>query len=1022
MVLNKDMKKILIVEDESIVALELQSRLNDLGYSVCGIVVSGPEAIKLTAEKKPDIILMDINIKGPFDGVEAAEKIKGTCDIPIVFLTAFTDSNTLERAKTAQPYGYIVKPFEERELHTTIEIALYKHNMEKKLRESERRLSTTLKNIGDAVIATDSEGKINYMNPAAEKMTSCSCTDVMGKYFLDVLNIFDQEIYDLAHNAIRNTIATGLIIDFPDNLRISVDNDIIIVEPNVSLIKDDRTNIDGIVLVLHDITERSNVKNALVESERKYREVVENASELIFGLDINWKYKYANAAALKISEYSEDELLNINFLDLLLPEYRNLTKLKFARQYLTKEKTTYFEYPFKSKSGKIIWFAQSTNIAVENDKVVGFDAVARDITEKKMAEKQLNERNEFIEMVLKNIQTGLVVSKISTGEIILTNNKFEEIFGRPREQVKFFYQLIDKAINNTEDKENLKLNIFNGIKLNDHSKLKYSNIKISTNDGIKKYISCSVIPIYEQDIFISSIEDITYKKIAEEQILKLSRAVEQSPISIIITSVEGNIEYVNPKFEQVTGYSINEVIGKNPRILASGLIKPVEYQNLWNTILDGNDWTGEFQNRKKTGEFYWVSALISPVKDTEGKTIYFLALEEDITERKKTEFELIRSKEKAEEMNRLKSVFLANMSHELRTPMVGILGFSQILRDELTEQNKIEIAELLIKSGKRLLRTLESILDFSQLESKQINMNLVNINISEKVEELIKNFNDRLAEKKLKLNLRFNDKKFYVSADERLVNQVLNNIIDNAIKFTIKGEISIETDKIIESNTTWGIVKISDTGIGISKEKQKIIFEDFRQASEGRTRSFEGNGLGLTVANKMVEMLNGFITVESELGKGATFIVYLPAVLEKKDMNEEQTIKGKDQLPEILLVEDNEMNKAVVMIYLKKICKVDYAKDGSTAIQMALQKKYSAILMDINLGNGMSGIDVMKRIKENNGYKDIPFVAITGYAMYGDKEKLIEEGCSHYLSKPFLKETLVNLITELIDKSKYSKS
>jgi signal transduction histidine kinase/ActR/RegA family two-component response regulator len=456
--------------------------------------------------------------------------------------------------------------------------------------------------------------------------------------------------------------------------------------------------------------------------------------------------------------------------------------------------------------------------------------------------------------------------------------------------------------------------------------------------------------------------------------------------------------------------------------LASGLKKPLEYRDLWNTILSGNDWTGEFQNKKKSGEFYWVSALISPIKDTRGKTIYFLALEEDITERKKTEFELIRSKEQAEEMNRLKSVFLANMSHELRTPMVGILGFSQILRDELTDQSKIEIAELLIKSGKRLLTTLESILDFSQLESKQIDMNPVNINLSEKTEELIKNFNERLTEKKLKLNLQFNYRKLHVLADERLVNQVLNNIIDNAIKFTLKGEISIETDEIIEDNATWGIVKISDTGIGISKEKQKIIFEDFRQASEGRTRSFEGNGLGLTVANKMVEMLNGFITVESEPGKGSTFTVYLPAVLENKDKNEEQIVKDKDQLPEILLVEDSEMNKAVVMIYLKKVCKVDYAKDGHTAVQMALQKKYSAILMDINLGNGMSGIDVMKRIKENNGYKDIPFVAITGYARFGDKEKLLEEGCTHYLSKPFLKETLVGLITELLYKGKYSKN
>ncbi|MEJ2618520.1 MAG: PAS domain S-box protein, partial [Ignavibacteriaceae bacterium] len=361
-------------------------------------------------------------------------------------------------------------------------------------------------------------------------------------------------------------------------------------------------------------------------------------------------------------------------------------------------------------------------------------------TEKKTAEIQLNERNEFIEMVLGNIQTGLVACKIKTDEIIYSNNKFEEIFGYKKEDLKFFYEILDHTISNNEYRENLKVKIHDGIKVHDFSKLKCDNIKIITANGIKKHIKCSIIPIYDQNIFITSIEDITFMKKAEEQILKLSRAVEQSPASIIITSVEGKIEYVNPKFEKVTGYSFNEVAGENPRILSSGLLKSSEYKMLWDTILSGNDWTGEFQNKKKNGELYWASALISPVKDPEGKIIYFLGMQEDITERKKTEFELIRSKEKAEEMNRLKSVFLANMSHELRTPMVGILGFAQILKEQLADTSNAEMAELLIKSGKRLLTTLESILEFSQLESKQIYINNVKIDVAEKVNTLVNNF------------------------------------------------------------------------------------------------------------------------------------------------------------------------------------------------------------------------------------------------------------------------------------------
>ncbi|MEJ2613916.1 MAG: PAS domain S-box protein [Ignavibacteriaceae bacterium] len=965
------MAKILIVEDESIVALELESRLGDLGHAICGIVSSGPDAINITRSEKPDIILMDINIKGPVDGVETAEKIKEIVDIPIIFLTAFTDSDTLQRAEITEPYGYIVKPFEERELQTSIEIALYKHNMEKKLRANEKRLSITLSSIADAVITTDCKGIINYMNPSAVNLTNCKCSKAIGKYVLDAFYIENKETYNAADNAIKEIIANGYTNNFPSSITISFNvNELRIVESSISTIKDEKSNIDGIVLVLHDVTERSFAENALSESEKKFREVVENASEVIFGLDINWKYKYANNATLKISEYSIEELKRLNFFNLILPKYRKYCKSKLMKQYLTKEKTTFIEYPFKSKSGKIIWFAQSSTIIITDNKVTGFDIIARDITEKKTAEIQLNERNEFIELVLGNIQTGLVACKIKTNEIIYSNNKFEEILGYKKENIKFFYEILDYIFTNKEYRENFKVKIREGIKFHDYSKLRCENLKITSFDGIPKHVACSIMPIYDQNIFLISIEDITFMKKAEEQILKLSRAVEQSPVSVIITSVEGDIEYVNPKFEEVTGYRLKEVIGKNPRILSSGLKRPKEYKKLWDTITNGNDWIGEFQNKKKSGEFYWASALISPVKDPDGKIIYFLGMQEDITERKKVEFELIRSKEKAEEMNRLKSVFLANMSHELRTPMVGILGFAQILKDQLAGTANAEMSELLIKSGKRLLTTLESILEFSQLESKQIYINNVKIDVTEKVNSLVDNFTDQLNEKELFLKCDFKCKNLSVSADDRLFSQALNYIIDNAIKFTSKGGVTIEIDKVLERNAIYGAIRISDTGIGISKEKQKVIFEDFRQASEGKSRNFEGNGLGLTVA-----------------------------------------------LPEILLVEDNEMNKEVVKIYLKKICKVAYAKDDKTALQLSAQKKYSIVLMDINLGNGLSGTDVMKKIKAKNDYDDVPFVAITGYALNGEKEKFLDEGYSYYLSKPFMKTDLIDLVEKLLNET-----
>jgi PAS domain S-box-containing protein len=1020
------MVKILIVEDESIVALELQSRLEYLGYSVCGVVATGQGAIDKTAESNPNIILMDINIKGPFDGVEAAERIKAKYEVPIIFLTAFSDPNTLQRAKITEPYGYITKPFEERELHTTIEIALYKYSIEKKLRDNERRLSTTLKSIGDAVIATGKDGRINYMNPAAEKLTSFSSDEAMGRFVLEVFNVTDKEIHQSLDETIKKLIAEGSSDKFPDSLTIiSNTGESKIIESNAAAIKDVDSNISGLVLVFRDITEKFKAEAALIESEKKYKTVVENASEVIFALDLGWKCIYANAAAIKISGYSKEEISKLDFLKLILPSHRKYCKTKLMRQFLGKQKTTFIEYPFKAKSGKVFWLAQSNTLIMNDDKIVGFDIIARDITDEKLAEIKLNERNKFIETVLNNIQTGLVVTDISTGEIIYTNSKSEEIFRYSKEELKSFNRLLELEIPDEIYREDIKLKIFKTIFSRSHTKIKLQNVKITPPNEYEKHITLSIIPLHDQKIVIASIEDVSYQRKAEEQILQLSRAVEQSPVSVVILSVEGQIEYVNPKFCETSGFDYEEAIGKKFRLLDRQAEYSNEIENIYNSLFAGEEWKGEYKNRKKNGDNYWELISLSPIRSGE-QIIHFLAVAEDITERKKMENRLKVALDKAEETSRLKSIFLGNMSHELRTPMVGILGFAQILKDELADPNNIEMVELLIKSGKRLLTTLESILEFSQLESKQIYINTTAVNLSQKVTGIIRNFNDRLKEKNLNLKLNFFDKEVNALVDERLFNQVLNNIIDNAIKFTPAGEITIVTSKTIENGAVWGILKISDTGIGISKEKQKIIFEDFRQASEGRTRSFEGNGLGLTVAKKIVEMMNGYITVESELGTGSQFNIYLPAVIPesekskwllqlKNKVNDKKSSWGNN-LPEILLVEDNEMNKDVVILYLKNICHVDYAKDGKTAVQMASQKKYPIVLMDINLGNGIGGIEAIKRIKEIERYKDVSFVALTGYAMHGDKEKLLEEGCTHYLAKPFLKEDLINLVSELVGK------
>ena len=1021
------MIKILIVEDEHIVAMELQSRLSDLGYLVLDTVDTGNDAIQRSIELEPDLILIDINIKGDIDGVETAEKIKKLRDIPIIFLTAFTDNKTLERAKLVEPYGYIVKPFEERELHTTIEIAAYKYKMEIKLRENEKKLSIILSSIEDAVFATDKSGIINFANQSFENLTDFSKNETIGKNIFDVFRIEDESAAKVIKQGVEIILNNETFTDFPSQINITTkSNKTKIVEFKISTLLDENKLISGIVLIFHDITDKYLSALDVVESEMKYRKVIENVSDIIFSMDVNGHFLFVNSAGLKISEYSLEELKETAFEKLILPSHRKICVQILIRQYLTKQKNTYMEYPFKTKKGKIKWFAQNNTLIFENDKIIGYDVISRDITEKKLAEKELNERNKFIETVLGNIPIGLSVHEIGSGKIIYTNDWFKEIIGFTNQNINTTKELFNLVIPNQNERKKIIFKILRKLSASKSFSAKCDDVIIHPPGHAVKNISLSFVSLLEQNIIIATTRDITTQKSAEEKIRRLSYAVDQSPAAVLITNPMGQIVYSNPKFLEMSGYSFKEIAERRPCSFHSSTSQPDDNHDITKAVKYGKELKGEYLSYKKNGQSYWEFVTVSPIRNTQNEIINFLIIKQDISDQKNHETEIIKAKEIAEESNRLKSVFLGNMSHELRTPMVGILGFAQILKDELSNVEHQELAGLLITSGKRLLHTLESILEYSQLESTRSSLQIAEYNISDCKDFLISRFKDQAAEKKLSFEVSQSEEDIFVLADKKLLHHALSNITDNAIKFTYKGGVKIKVARMPYYGKEWGIISISDSGIGISVEQQKLIFEEFRQVSEGTSRKFEGNGLGLAIAQKIIQRLNGEIIVESLPAIGSTFTVLIPLASENSNGNgkleiftQVETTKKKECTPgnlstEILLVEDNETNKEVIMLYLKKICKIDYAPDGKTALFMTSQKKYALILMDINLGNGLNGIEVTKEIRKIEGYKNIPIVALTGYAMYGDKEKLLEEGCSHYMSKPFMKKEIVELVQELL--------
>lgn len=287
--------EIMIVEDESIVAMDISNMLQNLGYSVSGIAGSGEEAIQSVQENLPDLVLMDIMLRGEVDGIEAAEYIHNNFHIPVVYLTAYSDNKTLERAKITEPFGYILKPFEERELHTCIEISLYKHKMEKKLRKSEEWFSTTLKSIGEAVIATDIEGNITYMNPIAERLTGWKSEDALNKKIDEVYKVRDEdeESREVSENPVINAVKNKEVVEQTGNHLLTTADGEIPIDYNAAPLIDDKGDCAGGVLVFKDISERRKAEETIKQRLEFEKTIADISSQFVGIFDINYTIEYA---------------------------------------------------------------------------------------------------------------------------------------------------------------------------------------------------------------------------------------------------------------------------------------------------------------------------------------------------------------------------------------------------------------------------------------------------------------------------------------------------------------------------------------------------------------------------------------------------------------------------------------------------------------------------------------------------------------------------------------------------------
>jgi len=1006
---------ILIVEDESIVAKDVRTRLARLGYTIAGVTATGEEAVALAGRERPGLVLMDIMLKGEMDGITAAEIIRSTLDVPVVFLTAFADDQTIQRAKITEAFGYLLKPFEERELQITIEMALYKHTMERRLRRNEQWLSVTLRSMGEGVIAGDRGGRVTFMNTVAGRLLGMTEREAVGRPLAEVWRTTEDD--QQGSPAAGTPGLKALLLLSADGRRIPID-------ANSSPLVDDAGEESGSVIVFRDVTERRLAERRVAESEAHLRAFFESSFQGHLVLDRNATILSMNRLARELlrEAWGTEPDHGRDLRAYAPPEFARQISGKLE-QCLRGERIEDLLEISGPQGGRRTFSIVYHPVRDERGDVTQLSMNILETTEHTAAERALRASEERIAGIIASTMDAIITLD-ERQRIVVFNAAAERMFeckaadalGQSIDRfipVRFRdllrRQSTDAGRSGGGQRQTGNLGTVRGVRAG----------------GAEFPIEASVSRLQTggSTLYTVILRDIT-ERVQSEAALRASeeryrKFYENDLTANYAAQADGRITDCNPAFIRIFGYaSREEAVGSNifdlytddehrrafmDQLLAHGRL---EYQEKELLRPDG-------------AEVYVVENTIAEFAP-DGSLREFVGYLFDETERKRLE-EQLRQSQKMEGIGTLAS----GIAHDFNNILNNVLGFATQMRKHVHDQTRVlRYSQNIEKSAARGAELSQQLLSFARVSKRAY----APTNVEPIVDEVLSLCRETFPRnitivRTVDAPLRF------VQGDHGALYQVLLNLCLNARDAILAKPGAEGTLEVVARTATVGVdvsttllgvedpwcveLRVRDTGTGIPKEIKQRIFDPFFTTKErGR-----GTGLGLSVVYSIVRNHRGILQVDSEEGSGTTFRVFLPAIQEmpelEKPAESAPVARGRNEL--VMIVDDEESMQELARELLEEHgYAVVIAGNGREAIDLYRRRGQEIALVVLDLVMpGMDGGQTYLELKAMN--PSLKAFFCTGFMPDHVIAALLERDRLRAIQKPFNPLTFVQVVREVLD-------